>query len=768
MARSGAKRRFRNRGEGLRHVKRLATCAPLSAIFTLLLLPALARASTSGSFYLPLGVPQQTYAGLIIKVDTDWAQGYGYRPVRLELLATQPSNEDRSLTVEVSLNDYSNRSVISSTVLKLPSGSRNVVEWVAVPQLANDQMISLRTFAGGRQIEELSTERFSIGSGQYWPVDSGIPRALFVADSPPDVSGFKFFGAPPYTPYGNVTFGKPQDVGSFAYLKAADLFDESIYYSALDMMFMSRTEATNLLKRYSKTDRVWEAINDWVRAGGVLVLFGVNHDDADLADVERLLSFQATEQQATQPNRGWTSPTADVFEQKVLAAAEVARAAAEAEALANGVLVPQEQPTGDEASDAGVSESGAADAETSNAKQNPEAGEDAEAPAAEVPFLWRPVGMGYVVAWRNPKPFPGDELDWRWLMTSLPDSCTRWTLRHGAAPDEENPQFNELLIADVGLPPIQTYKVLITIFVVLIGPVNYWLLRRFERLHLFLFTVPLAALVVTGGLLGYALMADGLESRLRSRSLTILDQRAGQAATSARLSYYVGFTPGGGLTFPRETVVTPLELEPAYYLTGNARRRIAWDLEQHLTRGWLPARTPMQLVTDRAYSCQRSLQLGMPATDGSREVANNLGVHVHELLVCDENGKLLSAQGLHAGSQGPLNVLSADEQKTEATLRFLKTFDQHAPAIPTGMDPYGSQGTWRFFGMGRTYYGGQKQVGFAKTGLEARLDELRSTISAGTLEPRSYVAIVDRPAEVSVGLSDLTESQSTHVIHGVW
>jgi hypothetical protein len=730
----------------------------LLIVLAFVIVPAETLASTSGSFYLPLGVPQQTYAGLMIKVDTDWVQGYGYRPIRLELIATQPSSEDRSLTVEVSLNDYSNRSVVASTNVKLPAGGRSAVQWVPVPQLANDQMLSVRTFAGGREIEELSTERFSIGSGQYWSGDSGIPRTLFVADSPPDISGFKFFGSPPYLSYGNVTFGRPQDVPTFAFLKPADLFDESIYYSALDMIFMSRTEAKRLA---SKSQKVWRAIEDWTRSGGVLVLYGVDHSDADLAEVEELVSAVATEQDASKTFRGWLAPQAEVYEQKVMAAIDAARQAADEareavidQALAEGVNPPP-----------GVADK-PEDEATKQSDKEKAAGYDPSA-AADAPFVWRPVGLGYVVAWKADKPFPGDELDWRWLVTSLPDSCTYWTMRHGATPDAGNPQFNELLIEDVGLPPIQTYKVLITFFVVLIGPVNYWLLRRLERLHLFLFTVPLAALIATGGLLGYALMADGLESRLRSRSLTLLDQRAGQAASSAWLSYYVGFTPGGGLTFPRETVVTPLELEPAYYLTGGSRRRITWDDQQHLTRGWLPARTPMQLVTERAYPSRRSLTFTPPATDGKRRVTNNLGVHVYELLVCDENGKLCSAKSIDPGKQTMLRELSTEEDKTAETLEFLKLFDRHAPAAPGEMDPYASQNSWRFFGMARLNYRVQPQVGF-KGGLEGRLAELRTKISAGDLAPRSYIAIVDRPSEVVAGMDGFTETQSTNIIEGLW
>jgi hypothetical protein len=186
----------------------------------------------------------------------------------------------------------------------------------------------------------------------------------------------------------------------------------------------------------------------------------------------------------------------------------------------------------------------------------------------------------------------------------------------------------------------------------------------------------------------------------------------------------------------------------------------------------------MQLVTERAYASPGALVFGSPEADGGRKVTNNLGVRIHRLLVCDEEGKLLfaaepdglevSGLGLESGKQAMLNRCATQEAETAATLSFLKRFDQHAPAAPVGMDPYGSQNAWRWFGSRRMTYGSQKQFGVAKTGLEFRLDELRTTISAGTLEPRSYVAIVERPESVSAGLDDLSETESTHVIHGRW
>ena len=85
---------------------------------------------------------------------------------------------------------------------------------------------------------------------------------------------------------------------------------------------------------------------------------------------------------------------------------------------------------------------------------------------------------------------------------------------------------------------------LITLFVLLIGPLNYWWLKRAKRLHLMVLTVPLAAIVTTAGLAAYAVLADGFDTKVRLYSYTTLDQRTGDAACWARLSYYSGLAPG--------------------------------------------------------------------------------------------------------------------------------------------------------------------------------------------------------------------------------
>ena len=149
-------------------------------------------------------------------------------------------------------------------------------------------------------------------------------------------------------------------------------------------------------------------------------------------------------------------------------------------------------------------------------------------------FVRRDVGLGRVVAITQQNPFPGTSLDWGWIFNAVGPDRYSWISRHGISFEQQNDDFWNFLIPGVGLAPVGAYRILITLFVIAIGPVNYFLLRKWRRLHLLLFTVPASAAVITSLLIAYALAADGFAVRVRARSITQLDQRVGQAATWSR------------------------------------------------------------------------------------------------------------------------------------------------------------------------------------------------------------------------------------------
>jgi hypothetical protein len=275
--------------------------------------------------------------------------------------------------------------------------------------------------------------------------------------------------------------------------------------------------------------------------------------------------------------------------------------------------------------------------------------------------------------------------------------------------------------------------------------------------------VALAAMLTSLGLLGFALMSDGFVSRFRARSLMVLDQRTSEAATRARLSYYVSLTPSSGLDFSQDTLITPLELTPT--TQGNGRSRyVDWNGRQHLTRGWLPARTPPQLTTARSNRSEIGLDI-RAGKDGSRQILNRLGVRIHHLLLVDEDGKWHQVHGVDAGEQIALEALTSETNIAAAT-RFGKLLNEHAPAPPEGMD-FGANESLLLFGR---VFRNSQNAGVDPLGsrLETNLDLIRKEIMQLALPRRTYVAIVDRPAEVTPGIESVTESQSMHVIQGSW
>ena len=137
---------------------------------------------------------------------------------------------------------------------------------------------------------------------------------------------------------------------------------------------------------------------------------------------------------------------------------------------------------------------------------------------------------GLVVALASEQPFPGTAGDWRWVLDSMGDSRWHWYERHGLSLKRENPDYWNFLIPGVGVAPVTQFCVLITVFVIGIGPVNYWLLRRRRQLHLLLLTIPASAAAVTLLLFAYALMADGLDVRVaRGASHNSINAAAGRS-----------------------------------------------------------------------------------------------------------------------------------------------------------------------------------------------------------------------------------------------
>jgi hypothetical protein len=352
-------------------------------------------------------------------------------------------------------------------------------------------------------------------------------------------------------------------------------------------------------------------------------------------------------------------------------------------------------------------------------------------------------------------------------------STDRWNARHGTAPDDVNRDFANLLVPGVGLAPVTEFRVLITLFVLLIGPVNYWLLKRWRRLHLLVLTVPLAAGLMTAALFAYATVSDGFDTKVRVHSFTALDQRRGEAACWARLSYYSGLAPRNGLSMHADLVLYPIN--PAWNTSRidasrGVERDLVWDGDAaKLTRGWLRSRTPTQYLMVRSRKTPHRLRLD--AGGGKVRATNQLGTAIDFVLLVDQARELWVGERLAAGAMAFLKPI----ERADAIRRFRDLVLDNEPQPPTalsdGNSPYSLIERRQSSPMYRGRFGFQaNEARLATSVVSESLAELAGLTGrpALALPPRSYVAVTETAPEVELGLRGAEEQASFHVILGQW
>ena len=194
--------------------------------------------------------------------------------------------------------------------------------------------------------------------------------------------------------------------------------------------------------------------------------------------------------------------------------------------------------------------------------------------------------------------------------------------------------------------PARTYLFILLIFSVIVGPVNYWFLKRKGQQVLLVLTAPLISAGFILLLAGYVVAGDGIGVRGRAMTFTMLDQVRHQAATRASLSLYAaGMSPRGGLRFSRETAVFPLGHD------GNGvRESFTLDLAdgQRFSSGLLQARSPANFETIGFYSARERLTFSR--SGNTVTVANGLGATVRMLIYKDGQGTYHLARPLPAGA----------------------------------------------------------------------------------------------------------------------
>jgi len=674
--------------------------------------------------------------GVQLSVDTLWPGQFGYRPVTFTARVAKPATGDKQISVLFNAGSWNSRGegMSARKSFTLKQGATSASAKILVPQYESWNQCGWEVSVDGQKDDYLGIKQMGFanyaggGSSVIGVMGTSLHQGQENASQAALQNAFQ----------GQQVLPRWED--------EKNLPTDWVEYSSLDVFIIPAEKLAVLKQDHPKRAA---ALLRWVRAGGNLWLLDAGSRWQRLEGAEQALDLPPDEQALAAEGSEAGGDENDLAIRKrgwrFAPLGERALESGSAGLLLSGFDVPEETftyrrrrpTTGDPNALSGdQSGYGGAPAETSRRW-----------------FAVRGYGLGAVTAFRRGLQDSFSlSMNASHTMNAVNTSALQprltWTARHGNSPDSPNAEFNNLLIPGVGMAPVGQFQFLITLFVLGIGPLNYWLLKRKNKLPLLLATAPAAAALTTAFLFSYGLLADGFGVQMRSRTLTLLDQRVGEAASWGRLSYYAGIAPRGGLALPADQALYPiLPRWATQWRSYRTPREVAWRDQQRLTRGWLSSRTPTQYQAIAARRSTKKLELRV--TDDGLRIVNRLGVDVVDVAVQDHAGKFYLCQNLPAG-EGRI-VPASDQTALAAQIR--RQFTAHLPEFPSGEDSdYRS-----------SYYG----FALSQSVMEGRLEAINSAVITGWGNG-TYIAFTKQAVELDLGLDDVTEEASFHVIEGRW
>ena len=218
--------------------------------------------------------------------------------------------------------------------------------------------------------------------------------------------------------------------------------------------------------------------------------------------------------------------------------------------------------------------------------------------------------------------------------------------------------------------PVRLVIGVLTLFVLVAGPINLFLLNRKGRRAWFLWTLPAISLVTSGLVFAVSFFSEGITPRVRTEAITILNQTEQDAVTLGTIGIYAPIAPSQ-LKFPGHSEVTPL-LDPNARDTGSDRRA-QWTEggEQLLTGKWVSSRVPTHFSVRTSEHTEKRIVVTW--TGGRPEILNSLGTAIKQLTLRGTSDDFFTATDILPGEKVTLNPSTAGIPKRSTINEFANT-----------------------------------------------------------------------------------------------
>lgn len=650
---------------------------------------------------------------LKVTVSTKWAgcSSGGYYPIRLLV-------QNRGVDCTLSFTFTSDQEGIAAVRRTIPMAQNATIKFtLPIPCVGLGTYGNLRVYRNGRLVKGMERS-LTIPDAHV----GGTARPSLLVISPTDVDFDAFESAVTSKLPGVAGGSSGHGYGRHGYFSVAAenherieptiLPEEWIAYFGVD--FVAVPLAT--LQKFTTSER--SALIKWVEAGGALIVYNVGDETARDQTLSDLLGLHqhadvSPEWQPANPERRQRITIIDADDY-------------------GSYGVPQPE---------------------TNAAEVVEKPADFVWPGDAQTFASRNLMLGHIYAFRE-NPFPGSPHDWDWFLKSVPTDDKTWAMRQGINARVGTDEFLQFLIPSVRGVPVMAFLLLITLFTVIIGPLNYIFLWRRRRLYLLVVTIPLIALGTSLALFGYSAIAHGFATKSRSRSVTYVDQQAKTAVTIARTALYAGLAPSNGLTFSADTAVMPVWPEDHQFDSATTD----WTDQQNLRKGWINSRTRTQFLT-LAHRDERGRLDVTPTSDGLT-VTNGFEWDLAALIVSDQAGGEHYGNNIPAGATAELVPITTDQRREFSEL--LRRYPLRPP------DLSGDSGSWFNWNIGRMFgYDPSSGAHFSSSLLERQLTRAQNQqFSDGASSTQGYTAVLDGNPGIQMGMDNTRPQASLHVLRG--
>jgi hypothetical protein len=299
------------------------------------------------------------------------------------------------------------------------------------------------------------------------------------------------------------------------------------------------------------------------------------------------------------------------------------------------------------------------------------------------------VGFGHCII--LPTPSAKTQLDFvtlQILRGTVRDEARYWA---GLPDSNESANATFPIVKNVKIPA-RGIVAFMLLFIILVGPVNIFILKRRKNGTAILWTIPAISIVTTLALFAYSLLREGITPDTRITGLTFIEQSSHRATTVGASAFYCPLTPSGGLVFDYGTEVTPLV---SLDMNFGTQREMDWTQAQHLQSGWVSARVPAIFHLRKSEIRRERLQV--VNENGQIKIVNGLGAPIQSLWFAAPNGKIYRALDVPAGQMATLTGTAdvvGDEQLGPYGLLRDDSFAMHDDSLSTNAEKYLMRGSY--------------------------------------------------------------------------